>query len=993
MAGLVREFFSPFLSWMSSSLKQTTLSYCDIETADSTEALVTSDGSLLSILRIDGAQSLVGREEFNYINAQLQQSLQTTMSQPGHVMQVYFSYDRDLVKNDLEQIIRPGVDTASRLSLDLSDLFEERINYLSQVCAHEEIYVAIWTRLKTLSNYELRQANKDRLKYVKDKKVPNFVETQNPMAAIAELRETHDSFLRSVLGDFNQAGIVTTLLDVHQALHAVRTSIDPEFTDQAWRPVLPGDKIIPKLPKKMRGDVSDVLWPSLKRQLFPRDASNHGLRMSQIGDRIYSSVFIDLFPRDIQNFVRLFSRTLQSRIPWRISFLVESDGISSTRFRSLFASILGFSSRQNRLITNSIKLLNYISLNSDDAVVRLKVCASTWADAGEPKKLRSQASQLARAIEGWGSCDVSQVCGDAFEGVVSSMLAVSGSSVASPSVAPLSDVIRMLPLYRPASLWQHGSVMFRSPDGKPLPYQPGSSLQTTWIDLYYARPGSGKSVLSNAVNLAVCLSSGISRLPRIAVIDIGPSSSGLISLLKDALPTKIKHQVAYHRLSMTTDYAINPFDTQLGCRFPTPQERSFLVNFLSLLVTPVNAERAYDGVSDMSGLIINEVYASLADDGNPNIYAANIEDSVDALIQEIGLIPDDKTTWWEICDALFVAGFHQAAMTAQRYAMPVLADVAAVCRASAIMDLYGKITAPTGETLIEAYSRMISAAAREYPIISQVTRFDLGDARVVALDLDEVARSGGDAANRQTAVMYMLARYVLARHFYLSEENVADMPEIYRSYHQARIVEIREDPKRIVFDEFHRTANAQAVREQVICDMREGRKWNVQIALLSQSLEDFDSVMVEFATSVFIMDAGPEQSVNKTAKTFGLTESAKLALKNRVHGPRPEGATFLVQFATKHGTITQLLTSTLGPIELWALNTTASDVLVRNHLYRALGPRRARQVLARQFPTGSAVKALEEKFSEHKESSGFIDDDVKSSIVNDFISDILRQSD
>ena len=48
----------------------------------------------------------------------------------------------------------------------------------------------------------------------------------------------------------------------------------------------------------------------------------------------------------------------------------------------------------------------------------------------------------------------------------------------------------------------------------------------------------------------------------------------------------------------------------------------------------------------------------------------------------------------------------------------------------------------------------------------------LGDARVVSLDLDEVAKSGGDAANRQTAVMYMLARYVLARHYYLTEDNV-----------------------------------------------------------------------------------------------------------------------------------------------------------------------------------------------------------------------------
>ena len=66
------------------------------------------------------------------------------------------------------------------------------------------------------------------------------------------------------------------------------------------------------------------------------------------------------------------------------------------------------------------------------------------------------------------------------------------------------------------------------------------------------------------------------------------------------------------------------------------------------------------------------------------------------------------------------------------------------------------------------------------PLLSQVTKFDLGEARVVSLDLDEVAKSGGDAADRQTAVMYMLARYILARHYYLTEDNLADIPDAYR---------------------------------------------------------------------------------------------------------------------------------------------------------------------------------------------------------------------
>ncbi len=241
------------------------------------------------------------------------------------------------------------------------------------------------------------------------------------------------------------------------------------------------------------------------------------------------------------------------------------------------------------------------------------------------------------------------------------------------------------------------------------------------------------------------MSSGIQRLPYISIIDIGPSSSGLILLLKDALPADKKYLVAYHRLRMRTDYAINPFETQLGCRYPTPQERAFLVNFLSLLATPIGSEKTYDGVADMSGLIIDELYKNKADDENPNTFALGMEENIDGILEEIAFVQDDQTTWWKVTDALFMAGFTHEAMLAQRHAMPVLADVAAICHLPAIQDLYGKIVAPTGEPLIHAFARMISSAVREYPIISQVARFDLGDARVVTLDLDEVARSGGDA--------------------------------------------------------------------------------------------------------------------------------------------------------------------------------------------------------------------------------------------------------
>lgn len=979
------------MQWLSTSLKQTASSYCELETVLDKQTLVNRDGSLISVFRLNGIKFIPGQEEFNYLHDGICQSLQSAMSRPGHNLQIVFSYDRSQVKEHIKEIITPARETADRLSLELKDLFEEKLNFLSNYCAEEECYLVVWTTPKQFSKRQFKDVQKRKAKQLKEQKLPPMRSAQGLHVPIIELKDAHMSFAKGIVADFNDLSLNIELLDIHTALKIIRKSIDPTFTDSSWQPCLPGDKI-PLREKKetSASDVSELMWPSLAQQLIPRDGENIDLRTARIGDLIYAPVFIDLFPKDIKIFNVLLQRVISTKIPWRISFSIESSGVSSLNIKSTVASILSFANRYNKLISDSKELLDYIDVNTDDSVVKLKVALTTWAPFDKPALLRARQSELVKAVQSWGNCDLAEISGDSFAAVLSTSVAINTDNVATASIAPLSDVVTMLPITRPASLWQHGAMLFRSPDGKLLPYQPGSTLQTTWIDIVYARPGSGKSVLSNAVNLALCLQPGIERLPRIGIIDIGPSSSGLISLLRESLPSSFKHQIAYHRLQMTKDYAINPFDTQLGARKPTAQERSFLVNFLTLLATPTNSTTSYDGVSDMAGMVIDEMYKNIADDANPNRYTDNIDDIVDQALAEMQFSADEHTSWWEITDNLFKAGKIHEATLAQRFAVPVLADVTSICRTPAIEDLYGKITVSTGETLIEAFSRMISSSLREYPILSTVTAFDLGDSRVVSLDLDEVAKSGGQAADRQTAVMYMLARYILGKNYYLTTESLSAVPELYKDYHKIRVTEIKEDPKRLVYDEFHRTAKAKAVREQVIVDMREGRKWNVQIALLSQSLDDFDETIVEFATSVFIMDAGPITSINKTAQVFGLSQAEKQALRNKVHGPRAGGGTFIAQFATKYGVSTQLLTNTLGPIELWALSTTAQDVRVRNELYDRIGPVNARKVLAHMFPSGSVAPLLEQRLIALKDSGDVTADSTKG-LVKSLIEEIVHE--
>jgi len=136
MSGYAESFFDgidTILAWFSTELKQTVESYCDLETADDKHTLVARDGSLISVIRVHGVTKLVGTEEFETIHAGLTQSLQATLKRPGHLVQVYFGYDRGLVKPEIEETLAPARATAKRLRLELDDLFRERVDYLSNI--------------------------------------------------------------------------------------------------------------------------------------------------------------------------------------------------------------------------------------------------------------------------------------------------------------------------------------------------------------------------------------------------------------------------------------------------------------------------------------------------------------------------------------------------------------------------------------------------------------------------------------------------------------------------------------------------------------------------------------------------------------------------------------------------------------------------------------------------------------------------------------------
>ena len=966
------------LAWVSSSaLKQAFPAYCKIVTADDETTLVGDDGSLISVIRLDGIRFLVGAKEFENVSEAVTRSLSAYMSSAGHALQVFFMRDPEFVRREIQDSQRPALETMRKLGLDIEELMKERVENLSRYCSSEKVYLVLWTKPAALAPEELKREMGAVQEKIKAKNIPSTQDGQYVFRAIPGLRNRHSSFVQAIAADFREAGMKLEVLDSHSAVHAARLSVAPSRTDIDWKPSLPGDKIVRRVLKGMGDrDISDLSWPKLENQIMAADVEVRGLRTIKIAERYFAPMVMEVYPQTPQSFSRLFRRMAEAGIPYRASFMIDPMGLDAVKGKAAMAMMMAFASETNKRIKAAVEALREVE-KSGESVVKLRIAFCTWAE--DEETLESRASAMARSIQGWGLCDTRDVTGDPALGFVSSAVAVTDQNCAPAAAAPLLDVVSMLPLMRPASPWEHGALLFRSPDGKVLPYQPGSSKQDTWIDLVYAPPGSGKSVLMNVSNLALCLSPGLERLPYIAIVDVGPSSQGLIELLKEALPPEKKHQANYFRLRMSTDYAINPFDTQLGCRYPTGPERAFIVTILTLLATPVGKSEPYNSAADVAGLMVDQIYKIF--DVRPKRYEPYVNTDTDKALAEEGFHQQSDTSWWDIVDFLFGRGRVHDAIIAQRYAVPTLSDLTLATSVEEVKDIYGRVTVETGETLVEAMNRIISSSIREFPVLAQPTKFDIGDSRVVSIDLDEVARGGGDGADRQTALMYMLARHAAARHFYLIPEVVREMPEAFRAYHTKRIQEIREDVKRLCFDEFHRTSSAKAVREQVIRDMREGRKWNVQVTLASQSIDDFDPVMIEFATSVFILKVPNPEAATKTAAIFKLSDAARVALERDVRGPRKGGGTILAWFATKDGATLQLFTNTVGPIELWAFSTTVEDVAIRRRLYDLMSPSIARRKLARAYPGGSAKDDVDRR-------KAMLREDSEDSVIDEIVREI-----
>ena len=391
-----------------------------------------------------------------------------------------------------------------------------------------------------------------------------------------------------------------------------------------------------------------------------------------------------LGPRRARPFSELMERLADAGLPCRFSLLIEGGGLAGldAAMTNVAAAFLAFSSDDSLLVRNAMRGLTTLGADAH-TIVRLRLGLLTWVapEDGEDA-LRRRLSRLQQLAEGWGEMVFTPLVGDPLESLAASVPGFCCGATAEPALAPLTEALRLLPAGQARAIVEQrrgASVPLnrRQAPAVRLGRRRGLRLR---VDLRRPRAGQVGFDEQPRPRLLPAGRPGPAATQS-ATIDIGPSSAGLISLIREALPQERQPRGWLVRAADDgREHAINPCDTQLGCRAPLPAERAFLVNLLGLMMTPAGADGVPDGMRELIGPAITAVYAMRSDKvagAEPHTYTAGRDGLVDAALAAVGIDLPEAPLWWEIVDLLFEAGAHAAAARAQLYAVPVLGDLLA----------------------------------------------------------------------------------------------------------------------------------------------------------------------------------------------------------------------------------------------------------------------------------------------------------------------------
>ena len=947
--------------------------YCDLagmsDFADAERpCFYAHDGATCTIIRVRGAQSHLSPAEAADAMMETLQEIGSNLREKAHALTITFEQSAN-ISEEIERLLKPLHEDSTRKGLSMTATLAETEGLLRQQIVAERILLAVWTYRDAAVAARFREDDSARKDFLRMLGLSRAV--QDPSGPYESLRAAHWGFVLSVETALGNHGFLAERLGVRDDgrddLAEVRRAILFHETPESWKPVGPGDIRYPKVSPKASSDISSLFAPTLDRQMMTSAAqASSDLRTIEIGGRQYAVAYLSAYPRFMPPFRQLLDNlrgtgTRQRILPFRLALHLEG-GARINQLRKVLATIGTVVSPQNKNIRVALEGLSAAMQKDEETFVYSRIMACTWAEPDEdPTVLADRRSRLTRALNSWQSPTVTDSCGDPLRLLVETapgMVAVARTG--NPFITPIREISQSLPFHSDAPVELSGQTVFVTMDGKPMPFSAHSPLQTSWLTLIWAPPGSGKSVMMNAMNLDFAAFYRGANLPFIGAMDVGESSRGFIDMLKASLRPEEQHLVQYVRLKNEVEarqYRVNPFDIGLGRRAPLKREQSFVQNVLLAMI----------GVDDplLTALvenIVTSVYQRGSDmevTSSCKVWQPAKDPVIDRRAEELGIALHEDLTWWSMTDQFAARGEFAMAERAQRFAMPTLSDVIRYLSDSQLRSRFG-------DQLCNLAAAQIESAINQFPIFASETQLDIGEARIVSIELKDVIHMNpnSDQDRRSNVLFFLMARELFVKRIAGSSDEVgsmrlppdADLRRVYTEYWRKRYTNIEQTRKRFCFDEFHVTGSSPLMAAQIDQDIRQGRKWGFEIYLASQKIQDFERY-VDLASNVFVLKSDTDRDRREMQSVLGVSDAVVEGVKRLVNGPSKDlsiAPVFLIGRKTTKGESWLFAKNRIGPVRLWALTSTLEDRAVRNELYAMTGDvNTALSILAARFPNGS----------------------------------------
>ncbi len=549
-----------FVTWLNVFDKKELSEYIDLEAMHDEKTLIMKDGSLVSLFEIDGYRYILTKEDLIKMVNSMTSKLKKYFKDETHMMQFVFTSDILNAKQEAQEDAKQYEEYSQSIGVNLKDIIQERNYLFASKTNNEKTYIALYSRMTSYKN------------------INQFFE--NHIEFLNDFEEISNNLKLSIIG-----------LDVYQMTKIIKRGLTTNI-DKDFKPVFIGDKVSSEAKKHIKQTKDwDIMSVALNQQLsdYPVHVVNN--KIVQVGEKIFGSVIMDVFPKNILTFAEL-QGNLKEKIPFRLSLTIAGGNQLNDIGKKSIYSILPFV-EYNKLVQESLPKIREQLIDMYDVNVKVRLCASTWMYEKEEKELEKNMIVLGRALQQWGQSLVNEVNREPVAGIVSSNIATTYNSIAPTSMLSLSGALFMSPITRPATPYKTGNFNFISPDSKTIPYQYDATQEYKNIAII-GNHQSGKSLLLNQLNLAYLTTPQLGEMPKLKTIDISMSNVGLIDFIKRFSKPEISERINYYKVSKDAFFNVNIFDLPMGCKTPHQNKKDFLINYLDNLIYDENLMKPKD---------------------------------------------------------------------------------------------------------------------------------------------------------------------------------------------------------------------------------------------------------------------------------------------------------------------------------------------------------------------------------------------------------------